>query len=64
MTARAGNGQCRNRVQAVWKLFFGDRDEISIQKVGLRCNNDSSRLPSRFKCCEIGLDVRVFTHGV
>ena len=47
--------------QAVWKLFFGDRDEISNHEIGLCRNNDTSTLPSGFNCCAEGLDIGVFT---
>ena len=47
--------------QAVWKLFFGDRDEISIHEAGLSRNNDSPTLPSGFKYCAEGLGAGVFT---
>ncbi len=47
--------------QAVWKLFFGDQDEILIREVGLSRNNDSPTLPSGFNCCVEGLGIRVFT---
>ncbi len=48
--------------QAVWKLFFGDRDEVLNHEVDLRRNNDSSAVPSGFNCCAEGLGIRVFTH--
>ncbi len=47
--------------QAVWKLFFCDRDEILIREVGLRRNNDSPTPPSGFNYCAEALGVRVFT---
>ncbi len=47
--------------QAVWKLFFGDQDEILIREVGLSRNNDSPTLPSGFNCCAEGLGICVFT---
>ena len=47
--------------QAVWKLFFGDRDEKLIHEVGLSRNNDSPTLPSGFNYCAEGLDTGVVT---
>ena len=53
--------ECPLMAQAVWKLLFGDRDEILIREVGLRRNNDSPTLPSGFNCCAKGLGTDVFT---
>ena len=47
--------------QAVWKLFFGDRDEILIHAVGHCRNNDLPRPVLRFTCCAEARGVRVFT---
>jgi hypothetical protein len=47
--------------QTVWKLFFGDRDEILIHAIGLCRKNDSLRSASRFTYCAEALGVRVFT---
>ncbi len=47
----------------MWKLFFGDRDEILIHEVDLSRNNDSPTLPSGFNYCAEGLDTGVFTQA-
>ncbi len=49
--------------QAVWNLFFGDRDKILIHEAGLSRNNDSPTLPSGFNYCAGGLGIGVFTQA-
>ncbi len=47
--------------QAVGKRISADRDEILIQKAGLRRNNDSPKLRSGFNYCAKGFGIRDFT---
>ena len=47
--------------QDVYKLIFGDRDEISSHRAGLGRNNDSPTFPCRFNNCADGPGIRVFT---
>ena len=47
--------------QVVWKLFFGDRDEILIRVTAVVSNNDLRVRHCRVYCCAEALPTRVFT---